>query len=458
VVVTPAAGLAPVSTIAPVISGTARIGGILSTDDGSWLNTPLSYAYQWYADDVAIPSATSSSYLVDTAYVGAIIHVVVTATNNNGTASRQSDDTAPVEGGFAITAGSIVLSGKSVLLGSTRELLITESDIAASGSSVSLRRALKLYPTSKNIAVAGQSVTLTYTPLVLNILDSLTATPTSAGSVHRRLRSAYVGPLIRVFRSSDLAQSDFGTGADTLDVAALETWINAAGTADAYINTVYDQSGNGNNWTIASTATAPKIAASGVVSTTINSLPTMTGDGATSSRVLVGPNTSVLLDVDGFLMIALAVANAGGNAANMWENPALFGATNANPYPCVTFRTTGTQIQALGQEVTGSANKINTYTHGGYPLTGVMGMFKDSNELRAFVNGDTSAATAAADVKNPATPLWIMKNNTGTGSQLDGGVVEFMTFDQAPSDADLNTLGANMAQLGGQSWTTVDWT
>jgi D-alanyl-D-alanine carboxypeptidase (penicillin-binding protein 5/6) len=129
VVVTPTAGLAPVSTVAPVISGTARIGGILSTDDGQWDNTPLSYAYQWYADDIAIPSATSSSYLVDTVYVGAIIHVVVTATNNNGTASRQSEDTAPVEGGFAVTAGSIVLSGKSVLLRADRVLLVNPGAI-----------------------------------------------------------------------------------------------------------------------------------------------------------------------------------------------------------------------------------------------------------------------------------------------------------------------------------------
>jgi D-alanyl-D-alanine carboxypeptidase len=140
VVVTPSAGLAPVSTIAPVISGTVSQGAQLSTDDGSWDNSPTGYTYQWYADGGAIPGATSSTYQVSVTYVGSILHVVVTATNNNGSASRASDPTSAVaEAEFTLLPRNIALEGQSVFLGSTRELLVTSDDIALAGSSVTLR-------------------------------------------------------------------------------------------------------------------------------------------------------------------------------------------------------------------------------------------------------------------------------------------------------------------------------
>jgi hypothetical protein len=162
VVVTPTAGLAPVSTIAPVISGLASQGAQLSTDNGSWDNSPTGYTYQWYADGGAIPSATSSTYQIAALYVGAILHVVVTATNNNGSASRASNFTSAVtEADFTVSPGAIALSGKSVRLGSGRSLRVTSDDIALAGSSVALRLNRKLNVTSRNIPVAGQSVTLT---------------------------------------------------------------------------------------------------------------------------------------------------------------------------------------------------------------------------------------------------------------------------------------------------------
>jgi hypothetical protein len=163
VVVTPTAGLAPVSTIAPVISGLASQGAQLSTDNGSWDNSPTGYTYQWYADGGAIPGATSSTYQVSVTYVGAILHVVVTAANNNGSASRASDFTSAVtEAEFSLVPGAIYLEGQSVFLGSTRELLVTSDDIALTGQSVNLALNRKLAVTSANIAAAGQSVTLTY--------------------------------------------------------------------------------------------------------------------------------------------------------------------------------------------------------------------------------------------------------------------------------------------------------
>ena len=53
--------LAPLNTVAPVISGTASVGQTLTvTSDGTWTNTPTSYTYQWRRAGVAITGETRS--------------------------------------------------------------------------------------------------------------------------------------------------------------------------------------------------------------------------------------------------------------------------------------------------------------------------------------------------------------------------------------------------------------
>jgi hypothetical protein len=44
---TAAHALAPVSTAPPTISGTPQVGQVLTAAEGTWSNSPASYAYQW---------------------------------------------------------------------------------------------------------------------------------------------------------------------------------------------------------------------------------------------------------------------------------------------------------------------------------------------------------------------------------------------------------------------------
>lgn len=46
----------------PVVSGTPRVGSLLSALPGTWSTAPFRYEYQWLANGVAIPGATASRY------------------------------------------------------------------------------------------------------------------------------------------------------------------------------------------------------------------------------------------------------------------------------------------------------------------------------------------------------------------------------------------------------------
>ncbi|HEX3688932.1 MAG TPA: hypothetical protein VHV28_04520, partial [Solirubrobacteraceae bacterium] len=96
--------LPPVDLFAPQISGTATQGQTLTTDNGSWLDGPTSYSYQWQdcntngSSCANISGATSDSHVLMGSDVGKTVRVVVTASNSGGSASATSPQTDTVQG------------------------------------------------------------------------------------------------------------------------------------------------------------------------------------------------------------------------------------------------------------------------------------------------------------------------------------------------------------------------
>lgn len=80
----------PSSVTAPVIAGDATQGETLTvTSTGTWTYSPSSFDYQWTRDGSPIGSATSDSYLLDAADVGALIRCEVTAINAAGSSTPE---------------------------------------------------------------------------------------------------------------------------------------------------------------------------------------------------------------------------------------------------------------------------------------------------------------------------------------------------------------------------------
>jgi hypothetical protein len=78
----------------------------------------------------------------------------------------------------------------------------------------------------------------------------------------RLLKTGYTGPIIRLRRSSDDAESDFGASGLKLDVAAIRAWL---GGATAFCVRLYDQSGNGRDETQSTSGAQPQFIDSSVL-------------------------------------------------------------------------------------------------------------------------------------------------------------------------------------------------
>jgi len=82
----------PVNTVAPVISGPFFVGQTLTTTDGTWTGSGISYTYQWRNAGVDIGGATNSTYVVQAGDDGDVLDCVVTATNGGGAVSEASSN------------------------------------------------------------------------------------------------------------------------------------------------------------------------------------------------------------------------------------------------------------------------------------------------------------------------------------------------------------------------------
>ena len=98
----PATAAPPVNTAPPTVSGTAQVGQTLTAGNGTWSNTPTSFAYQWVRCNaggnscVNVANGTQRTYTLVGADAANTMRVRVTATNADGSASAESAQTAVV--------------------------------------------------------------------------------------------------------------------------------------------------------------------------------------------------------------------------------------------------------------------------------------------------------------------------------------------------------------------------
>ena len=105
------------------------------------------------------------------------------------------------------------------------------------------------------------------------LLDTYTGS--SAAYSLKKIRTAYSGNAVRVRRSSDNTEQNFGFVSSALDTASILSFVGAG---NGFITTWYDQSGNSYNQTQTNATQQPKIVESGSIILS-NGVPALSFDG-----------------------------------------------------------------------------------------------------------------------------------------------------------------------------------
>jgi RHS repeat-associated protein len=90
------------NTTAPVVSGSATVGGSVSVSNGSWSGKPIAYSYQWElcnangGECAVISGATNQTYTPLLANTGHTLVALVTATNGSGSTVKATTATSTV--------------------------------------------------------------------------------------------------------------------------------------------------------------------------------------------------------------------------------------------------------------------------------------------------------------------------------------------------------------------------
>jgi len=91
-------------TVAPAITGTARVGQTLTVSNGTWVGPARAYARQWLRAGVPIASATGTTYVPVVGDIGATISCRVTATANANVAGAGAQVAASSNATAAVIA------------------------------------------------------------------------------------------------------------------------------------------------------------------------------------------------------------------------------------------------------------------------------------------------------------------------------------------------------------------
>jgi len=212
---------APVNTVAPVVSGTATVGQVLSTTNGTWTGTAtITYTYQWQRNGVNIATATASTYTLVVADIGNPIRCVVTGTNSYGNSSANSNATANV---IASVPGAPTIGAATATSGTTATVAFTAP--------------------ASNGGATITSYTAVSTP------GSITGTLSQAGSGTITVSGLTLGTsyTFTVYATNSVGNSANSSASNSITTPAelyWEAFSYSAGASDAWAYTTPDASGN----------------------------------------------------------------------------------------------------------------------------------------------------------------------------------------------------------------------
>jgi hypothetical protein len=184
--------LAPVNVGEPSISGNPVVGSTLTATQGTWSNSPTSFAYQWVrcpasgglpdgSDCPVITGATTTSYVLTTADLGSRIRVRVTATNTDGSATAASNATE------LVTAPAVSAPVNTILPAITGTAALGQTLTASAGTWTGSPTSfayqwLRCDASSSNCVTIASATTSSYVPGASDVSSRLRVRVTATNS------------------------------------------------------------------------------------------------------------------------------------------------------------------------------------------------------------------------------------------------------------------------------------
>lgn len=266
------------------------------------------------------------------------------------------------------------------------------------------------------------------------LLDGITA---NAAFGVRKLRTAYVGNCIRLRRSSDNAELDFGFVGNVLDTAAISSWLGAN---TGFVVTWYDQSGNGNNATQATITKQPSYVAS-----SFGSKPCLRWDGVDDALSAgSSPNQANAFTV---AAVASTVLNTAypmivcyGDASTEGWN---LGWDSASAYKAYLILKTSTGVWGDHFAKFGAGPSSGQ----GYRILG----WRSSGTSAIRVNGsevqDSGQATA---MQYGAAPTFVIGNRKSAGNETqDRDIAELIYMATAATGSEMSAIDSSQSSYFG---------
>jgi len=378
------AGSVPVISGVPTISGTAKVGEILTATAASVTGTPTpTDTFQWQRSDdgstgwANVSGATSTTYTAVSADEGKFLRVVQTSTNEAGSDTANSASTTQVQPSFT------------------------------------------------------------------GILDTYSGA-TAAYSL-RLLRSGYSGSAIRVRRADDNAEQDIGFRNNELDTSTLAAFSLGS---DCFITTWYEQSGASGaaNLTQSTASNQPKIYDGATSSVVLeNGKPTIDFDYTSTQHFSATPtNWSSIVDDTNHTLSMVYNLNQYNSPRSTLYSIANEVSGGEGDTLIAMARSAGLRIGFFDKSVgsiTKAAGFISTIGGAQNGVQYVVTSIYDTTDLNSFAN----STIEDNNTSNPEAPKTANKffigANSNSANPMDGNLQEFIIWnvDQTTNRSGIET-------------------
>ncbi|SDT13047.1 Putative cell wall binding repeat 2 [Microterricola viridarii] len=174
----------------PTITGTARVGSVLTANAGTWTPAPVTLAYQWLVANVAVPGATAATYTPVAGDVGKTVTVRVTGTKTGYTTKAV---TSAATAAVAAAPPLVLVAPTPTITGTAR---VGSVLTANAGTWTPAPVSLSYQWLVANVAVPGATAA-TYKPVAANVGKTVTVrvTGTKTGYTTKTVTSAATSPV-----------------------------------------------------------------------------------------------------------------------------------------------------------------------------------------------------------------------------------------------------------------------